>query len=61
MTTKTKLTADFEFERETKGAVRYVEVGVPEGQEPLIGLLYFRKARFPGKPAKLSVIVEVEA
>lgn len=35
---------DFEFERATKGTVRFAEV-VAEGEEPAVGTLYLRKER----------------
>ncbi len=51
-----KLKATFEMEKETKGAVRYLEVG-PE--DPKIGTLYVRKeAMEEPYPKKLTVTVE---
>lgn len=35
---------DFEFERATKGTIRFAEV-VADGEEPAVGTLYLRKDR----------------
>jgi hypothetical protein len=55
------LTIAFKFEKETKGAVRYQEVG-PDREPafaPSIGTLYVRKSAMPGGkiPQILSVTV----
>lgn len=51
-----KLTLKFELEKETKGAVRYAEVG-----SEAVGTLYVRKAVLPDPyPKKLEVTVTSE-
>ena len=55
---------EFAFEKETKGAVRYQEVGEDGAPAfaPQVGTLYVRKSAMPGGkiPKKLSVIVKGE-
>jgi hypothetical protein len=54
----------FEFERETKGAVRYKEVDedgdAVDKDDKVIGTLYLRKSAFDGakSPKKLKVVIE---
>jgi hypothetical protein len=51
----TTLTAKFQFERETKGAVRFQEL-VPSGQEGVINTLYLRKTALNGQvPQSITV------
>jgi hypothetical protein len=38
-----QLVLDFDFERETKGTLRFQEAGVPAGERPAIGTLYLTK------------------
>lgn len=48
----------FEYEKETKGAVRFKEATT---SEPIIGTLYIRKSGLAGKvPAKLTVTINAE-
>ena len=56
------LTVRFELERETKGAIRYMEVDedqeAVEGDAKVIGTLYIRKTAFKGKvPTALTVTI----
>lgn len=48
----------FEFEKETKGAIRYKEIG----EDPAIGTLYIRKAHLEelGVTGKGIITVEVK-
>lgn len=57
-----KHTLTFTIEKETKGAVRYAEVGVGKFDEPIVGTLYVRKSAFKelGQiPTGLRVTIEV--
>lgn len=47
----------FEFEKETKGAVRYKE----SAEEPVIGTLYIRKARLKefGLDGREAILLEI--
>jgi hypothetical protein len=56
-TDKPLVSVSFDFEKETKGAVRYQE----RGHAPMIGTLYLRKAVFatPEYPKVLDIIVKV--
>ena len=47
----------FEFERETKGAIRYRELS----EDPAIGTIYIRKARLKelGLTGQENIIVEI--
>jgi hypothetical protein len=61
--TSVTLHANFIFERETKGAVRYMEVN-DKGEKlemtdgALIGTVYLRKAKLPTSfPQKLSLVI----
>ena len=64
-TNSTNKTITLVLDRETKGALRYQEVG-PEGNPrqsdadgALCGTIYFRKAAMDGKPPKgLKVTIE---
>lgn len=52
-------TIQFKFEKETKGAVRYMEVD-ESGKEafaPQIGALYIRKSAMPG--GKIPQVIQV--
>ena len=55
--------ASFQLERETKGAVRYMEVDdkdKPIQEDFKIGILYFRKSAFGAKiPERLTITVDV--
>jgi hypothetical protein len=54
--------ATFKLEKETKGALRYIELdanGAPTIE--LMGTLYVRKSAFPTKPAMIVVTVEPAA
>jgi hypothetical protein len=54
----TTITAKFQFERETKGAVRFQEL-VPSGQEGVINTLYIRKTALAGQvPTAITVTLE---
>ena len=58
-----KFTVPFLLERETKGAVRYMEVddkGKPIQEDFKIGILYVRKSAFGAKiPERLTITVDV--
>lgn len=49
----------FDFEKETKGAVRYKEVADDGSQQanPVVGSMYFRKDQIPDRPDSLIVTV----
>ena len=49
---------EFIFERATKRTYRFAEV-VPEGDEPLVGVIYIQKHCFDSQPEKVKVTVEV--
>ena len=51
---------EFEFEKETKGAIRFKEI-VPEGEDRVVGTLYVRKS-FLGslKPEKMTITLRFE-
>ena len=51
-----KVTVDFEIEKETKNSVRYKEVP-EEGKAPIVGSLYVQKW-FAGDCKKLSISIE---
>ena len=59
------ITLTFQFETETKGAVRYIELdhhGAPikRTTEAIVGRLYLRKTTFQGNwPAALRVTIEL--
>lgn len=53
------LVVEFDFERSTKGAHRFAEVNIPQGQEQVIGTLYVRRTHMPTAPAGLTVTIEV--
>jgi hypothetical protein len=57
-------TLKFAFEKETKGAVRYQEVGDDGGPAfaPQVGTLYIRKSALPGGkiPKSLTVTIASE-
>jgi len=46
---------EFEFEKETKGAIRFKEI-VPEGEDRVIGTLYIRKDALKGERPKKVII-----
>lgn len=48
----------FEFEKETKGAIRYKEIG----EDPVIGTLYIRKAHLEelGVTGRGNITIEVK-
>lgn len=53
----------FEFEKETKGAVRYQEIG-DDGTPafaPQVGTLYVRKSALPGGKIPKTLIVTIES
>ena len=59
----TTLTAKFQFERETKGAVRFQEIDeagtVLDFKEAAIGTLYLRKSALNGQvPTMITVSIE---
>ena len=61
MATSKSLKVNFAFERETKGAVRFQEQDVKDGDEPVIGTLYLRKKHLGGSvPKNLTVTIEVK-
>lgn len=54
-------TLEFQLEKETKGAVRYAEIGVGQFDEPTVGTLYVRKSAFKALgriPQSLTVTVK---
>lgn len=56
-------TVKMQFEKETKGAIRFKELEVPQFEEPKIGTLYIRRSTFKelGRiPSVINVSVEVE-
>lgn len=55
----------FEFEKETKGAIRYSEVTESKLSEPIIGTLYIRKSGlakmgFTDVPATMTIQVDTK-
>ena len=53
MTTET---IKFEYEKETKNAIRYQEVSA-EGKAPIVGTIYIQKW-FAGSSKKISVTID---
>jgi hypothetical protein len=53
----------FEFEKETKGAVRYREIGDDGASAfaPQVGTLYVRKSALPGGKIPKTLIVTIES
>lgn len=61
MAAKNTVKVTFEFERETKGAVRFQEVKADPDKEPVVGTLYVRKQRLNGAtPKKCTANFEFE-
>jgi hypothetical protein len=52
----TSKTINFEYEKETKNAIRYQEVAV-EGKAPIVGSIYIQKW-FAGSSKNISVTIE---
>jgi hypothetical protein len=57
------VTLKFAFEKETKGAVRYQEVGDDGAPAfaPQVGTLYVRKSAMPGGKAPNALVVTIKS
>jgi len=53
-------TIEFEFEKETKGAIRFKEI-VPEDEDRVVGTLYIRKDALKSeRPKKIIINLKTE-
>lgn len=52
-----KLEIEFEYEKETKNTIRYMEKS-KGGQPPAVGTLYVQKWALEGSPKKIRMSIE---